>query len=137
MYVEPQIEFRGALETLLTDNPSECVVIMENEFLGGTAAGSNTTLSLLMRKHGWDSISFLKCDIEGAEFELLQHDRECLAAIGNLSIEVHRSSGDPARLANLLEEAGFDVIAKNASRLRVHPTAADYLYASRTGSLIP
>lgn len=136
MYVEPQIQFRGALEKLLADNPSECVVIMENAFLGRAVAESNITLSALMKKHRWESISFLKCDIEGAEFDLLQHDRECLSAIGNLSMEVHRSSGEPARLASLLETAGFEVIAKNASRVRVHPTVADYLYASRTGSLI-
>jgi FkbM family methyltransferase len=53
-------------------------------------------------------VDLLKCDIEGAELELLSSYPELLRRTAVCVIELHPEKCDPAACLRLLEEAGFD-----------------------------
>jgi FkbM family methyltransferase len=57
-----------------------------------------------------EPIDFLKLDIEGAEFEVLQSCRDRLGMVDKAFIEYHSKAGEPQQLAELLallKDAGF------------------------------
>ena len=60
-------------------------------------------------------IDFLKCDIEGSEFELLTQDSKLLAMSRQLAIELHTAYGDATAFARMLEELGFEVNWRHSS----------------------
>jgi FkbM family methyltransferase len=53
-------------------------------------------------------VDLLKCDIEGAELEMLSSYPELLRRTAVCVIELHPEKCDPAACLRLLEEAGFD-----------------------------
>lgn len=55
-----------------------------------------------------DRIDFLKCDIEGSEFELLTRESRLLSMARQIAIELHRWAGDPDEFVMMLEEIGFE-----------------------------
>lgn len=62
-----------------------------------------------LRTYQLDRIDFLKCDIEGSEFELFRSDSALLARTRQLAVEVHDFAGDRHAFARLLADAGFEV----------------------------
>lgn len=113
-----------ALGRSLAENPgfpSRATVI--NAFVGGEGAvqrslrgrpggGEVPTLreAELLERGRLERIDFLKCDIEGSEFELLGPDSLLLAMTRQIAIEVHRVPGhDADAFAPMLERLGFEV----------------------------
>ncbi len=91
-------------------------------FIGGMTSYQQTALqnpeyasaSLIdeqsfLRTHQLDRIDFLKCDIEGSEFELLRSDSALLAQARQVAVEVHDFAGDRRAFARMLADAGFEV----------------------------
>ena len=62
-----------------------------------------------LRRYDVAQIDFLKCDIEGSEFELLAPDSRLLAITRQLAIELHNPAGDPRQFMDMLRAAGFEV----------------------------
>jgi FkbM family methyltransferase len=61
-------------------------------------------------------IDFLKCDIEGSEFQLLTPDSSKLLAITRqLSIELHNAMGDSRAFTDMLRSLGFDLVVRRTS----------------------
>jgi FkbM family methyltransferase len=56
-----------------------------------------------------DRIDFLKCDIEGSEFFLLDPQSKILSMTRNLAIEIHSAGGSIARFLDCVKSAGFQV----------------------------
>ena len=63
----------------------------------------------LIARAGLDRIDFLKCDIEGGEFDLLHPGSSLLRMARQIAIEVHRAAGPADEFAGLLRAAGFEV----------------------------
>jgi len=68
----------------------------------------------LLDRHGIEQVDFLKCDIEGSEFDLFFRDSGWLSRVRRIAMEVHPAFGDPLALRDLLTERGFAVSLRNA-----------------------
>lgn len=60
-------------------------------------------------RHNLTKINFLKCDIEGSEFGLLNEESPILAMTDQLGIEIHDMAGDRYEFIKMLETCGFEV----------------------------
>jgi len=58
---------------------------------------------------GSSRISFLKCDIEGSEFELFGKEGALLDAADQIAIEIHPAVGDAAGLIETIKAHGFEI----------------------------
>ena len=56
-----------------------------------------------------DHVDFLKCDIEGSEFFLLEPKSRLLSITRNLAIEIHAWGGSVARFLDHLRSVGFEI----------------------------
>ena len=54
-------------------------------------------------------IDFLKCDIEGSEFGLIENNAPLLRITEQLAIEIHDSAGDRKHFLAELKELGFTI----------------------------
>lgn len=63
----------------------------------------------LIAKNSLTRIDFLKCDIEGSEFELLHEQSPLLAMTQQLAIEIHEMIGDRWDFLRRLERCGFEI----------------------------
>lgn len=89
------IGFRSAKQKQMLNNPysKDAQFITQNEFID---------LNNLSR------IDFLKCDIEGSEFDFIQ-DTSLLQITNQLAIEIHDFAGDRNIFISKLKELGFTV----------------------------
>jgi FkbM family methyltransferase len=85
----------------------------------------------VLDRHGFARVDFLKCDIEGSEFDLFLHNTEWLSRVRRIAMEVHPAFGDPLVLQNLLTQRGFTVNLRNAD-LTGEPmdTRGGFIYAT-------
>jgi FkbM family methyltransferase len=60
-----------------------------------------------LTKYGIDRIAFLKCDIEGSEFFMIEPGSRILDITDRLAIEVHDFGGNAQHFINALRERGF------------------------------
>jgi FkbM family methyltransferase len=67
------------------------------------------TLAQLLDRYKVQHVDFLKCDIEGSEFGLIESDPEALDHVDSLAMEVHYDVGSRQRMTRMLESAGFVV----------------------------
>lgn len=87
---------------------------------------------------GSDRVGFLKMDIEGSEFDLLQGDCDWLNRVDCLAAEIHARFGAPRALVDLLTRMDFEVAWRSPDLRRCAPGADDgYLYAWRHTSPKP
>ena len=68
-----------------------------------------------IQQFGLTKIDFLKCDIEGSEFELLTRESPLLKMSRQLAIELHTAYGDVEAFRKMLEELGFLVNLRHSS----------------------
>jgi hypothetical protein len=62
----------------------------------------------LIATAGLTGIDFLKCDIEGSEFELFTPTSALLAMTSQLAIELHSWAGKASDFIAMLREMGFE-----------------------------
>ena len=151
-WVEPQLKYVNALSSLISDNQPRGRIHPLSGILSGSKGSSwwpgreklpiddactSYSVEEIMARCQMPSISFLKMDIEGAEFPVLLTSDRWIEKLENLALEVHPSSGEPSRLADLIVRNGFQVLTRDANLEPADPSHADYLYASRTGALRP
>ena len=63
----------------------------------------------LITQAGLERIDFLKCDIEGGEFDLLNPESKLLKMARRIGIEVHHFAGDVEKFMTMLVEQGFQL----------------------------
>jgi FkbM family methyltransferase len=92
-----------------------------NAFIGGFTpfqenerqhdASHVPTLSVdeLLARYNITRIAYLKCDIEGSEFDLFKPGSKLLAITDRLGMEIHDHLGSRADMLKLLENEGFQV----------------------------
>ncbi len=135
--VEPQAFYDGAFEILLKANtidPRSAHRICA--FIASTSADGRQTMAKIMETHRLSSIGFLKCDIEGGEFDVFLNNNDFLRRVDNIAMELHPAEGDPRRLAAELQSFGFDLCLTDQFGATAPADRAHYLYASRTGQLL-
>lgn len=87
---------------------NEKVTLSRQEAFAGAAFISETELVQLL---GSDHIDFLKCDIEGGEYELLRPGSRLLRMTRQLGIEIHSFAGDVQAFITMLAGEGFTIKA--------------------------
>ncbi len=95
---------------------------IEKDKQGETTMVETIRLKDLLEKHS--SIDFLKMDIEGAEYEVMQDIQTELSKVDNLFLEYHGKTDESTKLSELMDmvsKAGFKVYVKNAADLLKHP----------------
>ncbi|CCJ07833.1 FkbM family methyltransferase [Methylocystis sp. SC2] len=104
-------------------------------FASATLRADTITLREIMERHGLSRIGFLKCDIEGGEFDVFLGDPDALRQVDNIGMELHPKEGDADALVRTLKDMGFTVVVTDQFANSVAPAKGHYLYASRTGDL--
>lgn len=117
--VEAQAEVLKILQTNVKQNGYEERVTSECAVVGGFY--DDWTQSLLQINpdypvfdiHNYmsrvDTLDFLKCDVEGGEFNLMKGDLSWTKKVKNMALEYHPDKGDVKELENTLKSLGFDV----------------------------
>lgn len=98
----------------------------EGSFTAGNSANSNShqfpcqTLSTLMSMLGWSHIDLLKIDIEGLEYEVIQHILQNKINIRQICVEFHHGNvfrhkrRDTIDAVLALRRAGYDLIHRHS-----------------------
>ena len=94
-----------------------------------------TTMAEILSENSIDKIQFMKIDIEGGEYPLLQNNSAWITLVDNLVMEVHQGLGDAEQLVHRLRSSGFTVLCTDNFGEPVEARVVDYLYASCTGAL--
>ena len=122
--------------TLRPDNVAIPLPLTWTAIMPPGTGDNGFSMSELLTRYGMKSVSFLKMDIEGAEFPVLKCSSPWLGAVENIAMEVHAEAGNPNEIVDLLRSAGFAVTAADSDLHRVGKDGlASYVYASRTGTL--
>ncbi len=149
--VEAQIGFVQEIQELARRHGVEERVALEHALVGagtgilstpGALQGAShfrgqmparLTMLQLFERHGLDAVDFLKCDIEGSEFELFADASAWLPRVRRIAMEVHCGYGSVDELVRLLESSGFDVTLRdNLSRpVTAIAESSGYLFAVR------
>jgi len=61
-----------------------------------------------LQRYQIDHIDFLKCDIEGSEFFMMERGSRLLDIADRVAIELHDFGGDPQHFLDTLKEKGFN-----------------------------
>jgi FkbM family methyltransferase len=114
------------LRATLAANGFESRATIINAFVGGTtsfqsdlkstprAAGVPTiTEDEIISKLGPVPIHFLKCDIEGSEFDLLKNPGPLLAVTEQFAAELHPHAGDGNAAISQLQKLGFQTLRRD------------------------
>ncbi len=97
----------------------------------------NVSIETILREQKIDRFNLVKIDIEGHEKTIFS-EPEWLTQVDNIAMEVHPQFVDDLSLIpKALEQYGFDWLAFNQEGEQASIQKAMFLYASRTGSLIP
>jgi hypothetical protein len=130
--VEPAAFYEPVLQSLLRANGLEGQGLHRiTAFAASEHGPGKVTISKLMDQYGMDRIGFLKCDIEGAEFDVLLHNNGYLERVDHIGMELHQAEGDVRRLNDAMVGYGFQTLATDQFGRPTPIVAADYLYASR------
>lgn len=152
VWVEPQTKYVRALKALLSSNTLKGKVeLCEGVLVGGRGSlppfweesmhglGDLTNVAHsvdeIMARHNMNSLSFLKMDVEGAEFSVFENPSHWIGALENVAMEVHPGAGEPAGIAQCLLRNGFEVMTGDAELRPCSAAQSNYIFASRTGAL--
>ncbi len=135
--VEPTSGFTAVADALREANGVAAEAMPREVALVASRSGPDSiSMDDLMAKHGLDSIDFIKCDIEGGEYDMMVKNNAFLSRVANIAMEVHPERGDNDLLVAELRKAGFQVIVADQFG-KPDPRTPHYLYASRRGDLLP
>lgn len=89
--VEPLEKYNSVFELICRKNNIDQSLVKRNINLIGSSISDNTvSIDYLIEKYQLSSIDFLKCDIEGAEFDLLNTNAFWIKDCKNIAMEVHQ-----------------------------------------------
>lgn len=134
--VEPQSFYESAFWAIVEANgidPKHFDRI--SKFVASTAGPAAVTVPQIMQNHGLASIAFMKCDIEGGEFDVFCNRNEFLRRVDNIAMELHPDKGEVGHLVSVLTGFGFIVRVTDQFGGDIPHAMGHYLYASRVGAL--
>jgi FkbM family methyltransferase len=118
--VEPNSELNKIFRYQIQINGWEKRVNLNRFFLGNVTAiqeqmvhskenkgATWVTPKEFIEKNKISKINFLKCDIEGSEFDLIKGDAELFRISDQVAVEVHDFGGDRNDFTNKLKKLGF------------------------------
>lgn len=122
--VEPSSELNAEMWSSLALNPGFAERVCLCRVFLGAPSGRHLPLSddpayqgvpwvseeQLISDAGIDAVDFLKCDIEGGEYELLKPGSRLLSMARKLAIEIHAFAGDVERFIGMLRTQGFSIL---------------------------
>ncbi|MCH5683462.1 FkbM family methyltransferase [Niabella sp. W65] len=103
---------------------------IENDTIGNCTHVESIKLSDFLGK--FDSVQFLKLDIEGAEYPVLMDCKNQLLKVEHAFIEYHGKITETDKLTdiiNIIRSAGFDMYIKTAADLLQRPFIQKRIYA--------
>ena len=87
-------------------------------------ANTVTVQTISLRDYLQEKVDFLKIDIEGAEFDVLESCSDCLDQVEKIFVEYHSTDGTPQQLGKLLQiltNAGFRYYIEHTGLSSAHP----------------
>ncbi|MEQ1768733.1 MAG: FkbM family methyltransferase [Devosia sp.] len=133
--VEPLAQYDEATRLLLDANGiSAAQATTFRKYASSKDCDSEISVLGLMSAIGATHIDLLKVDIEGAEYPLFS-DAPWLSRVTTIVLEVHPPGDAKARLATVLESAGFALRCTDSRRNSVTASAADYFFGTRQPEL--
>lgn len=130
--VEPSAAFESVFKTLLGANDMLGDGIHRiTAFAASTPGQHKVTVEEIMGRYGMDKVGFLKCDIEGAEFDVFLRNNDFLERVDAIAMEVHPTHGDPAHLRQAIEDHGLHAWATDQFGRNCGMDQCHYLFAKR------
>lgn len=109
-------------ERLMSENRWTGRAQLINAFVGGRAPFQNELLASgrcsavpsidqaeIVRRLPSEKVDFLKCDIEGSEFDLLAAPGPLIDITRQIALEIHPDCGDADALIDQLKKMGFEI----------------------------
>ena len=131
--IEPSAYYEPVFACLVRANRLEGCGLHRITAFGASMPGAGrVTLEEVMARFGMDRIGFLKCDIEGGEFDIFLNNNRFLERVDNIAMELHSIQGDSGKLLPVLEAHGFGVRVMDQMQRAVAIEHGHYLYAARS-----
>ena len=122
--VEPNANSNSVFEESVGSNPGYLDRVKLIRAFVGLMAGKQQSLSQdsaysdapwlsedeLIQRAGVEKIDFLKCDIEGGEFDLLTPQSRLLAMTRLIAVEIHHFAGDVDAFIKMLRSCSFTIL---------------------------
>ncbi|MDH3740627.1 MAG: FkbM family methyltransferase [Hyphomicrobiales bacterium] len=135
--VEPSVCFSPVADLLRRANDvADHAMPREVAFAGSKGGAGSVSMAELMKSHELGQIDYLKCDIEGGEFDVFLNGPDFLDKVGNIAMELHPHCGPVNEIVDLLQLKGFAVLVTDQFGRAVDGGLPHYLYASRIGDLL-
>jgi hypothetical protein len=141
--VEPQAKYVMVNDMLSKANG---IVLESNArevaFIASNPGPDKITIAQIMKKYAISEIDFMKCDIEGGEYDIFLNNNTWIEKLNNLAMEVHdnwamekldNTRGNEA-IARVLEQKGLAVRGTDQFGAQVPFGQARYLYAARNAA---
>ncbi|NNE22929.1 MAG: hypothetical protein HKN11_09995 [Rhizobiales bacterium] len=135
--VEPSVHFSPVADLLRRANDvADPAMPREEAFAGSKGGAGSVSMAELMKSHKLGQVDFLKCDIEGGEFDVFLNGPDFLDRVGNIAMELHPNCGPVQEIVDQLQLKGFAVRVTDQFGRAADGGPPHYLYASRIGDLI-
>lgn len=130
--VEPSTYYEPVLARLIKANGLEMRGIHRvNAFASSELGAGKVTIDEIMNRYGMDRIEFLKCDIEGGEFDVFLKNNAFLDKVDRIAMELHPEEGDIDALGKALARSGFMLKPTDRFAGEAPLRQAHYLVATR------
>jgi hypothetical protein len=134
--VEPSTYYQPVLARLIEANGLESRGIHRIAAFASSQPGpGKVTIDEIMNRYGMDRIEFLKCDIEGGEFDVFLRNNAFLAKVDRIAMELHPEKGDVEALCRALAQSGFRPKVTDQFGSDAPTNQGHYLFASRMGRI--
>jgi len=120
--VEPSLALSSSIQKSLAINGWADRAVVQRSFIGVATEAQVSAIQdsdyrdapylteqAFMEKFDIGRVDFLKCDIEGSEFFLLDPDSKLLSLTTNLAIEIHAWGGSVPKFISSLRSLGFEI----------------------------
>ena len=133
--VEPLAKYIPVLSILCEANDiNPRTAPREIALIASQSGDGKITVAHLAEKHRISKWDFVKCDIEGGEYDIFLHNNEWIDDVQNVAMELHGNREGNQSIRRALERAGLTVLATDQFGKTVDVGDAVYLYAARDGS---
>ena len=121
--VEPNKNLNDAFNKQIKINNFQSKVELQRYFIGGktdlqkqmllreeNSGAEFISAREFVNRNNLDRIDFLKCDIEGSEYELLNNDNILFKNSKNVAIEIHGDKNKREEFIKKLKKLGFEIL---------------------------
>lgn len=135
--VEPQRVYDHAFWALVEANGLDRGIFRRvGKFASSSGRADHVTMQHILSAYAKQHIDFLKCDIEGGEFDIFVNKNDFLLNVDNIAMELHPAKGNIENIIKELNRFNFRVIMTDQFGCVASVNNKHFLYASRTGDLL-